>query len=329
MKDKIRAYCSQLGLNNIGFIKCRKFNELREFYVERKEKNLENEFEEKDIEKRINPNIYLEEGKTIISIAFPYSHEVISNKSGFSLYTMGMDYHKVVGEYLKKICEFIEGLGGKAIYLVDSNTLPERYIAAISGVGFIGKNNLLITKDYGSLVFLGEIITDLEIYDDDRTSYKEIINFNECGECEECYSFCPTKAINKNQKNSNICLSYLTQKKELKEWEMKALNGRLFGCDTCQIYCKRNKGVKVSLLSDFEPYNFMKNVNIDEIIKMDNQKFKEFYKITSCGWRGKNILIRNALISKHNYLKEDIEGIRSDSPYVNDYKNRLLNKGDL
>ena len=81
IKDKIIEYCNSLGLDTIGFIPCRKFEELVEFYKYRKENNLENEFEEKEIEKRINPRIYMKDGKTIISIAFPYYHEDINENN--------------------------------------------------------------------------------------------------------------------------------------------------------------------------------------------------------------------------------------------------------
>ena len=98
-KEKIEAFCNSLGLDTIGFTKCRKFQELKEFYAYRKENNLENEFEEDDIEKRINPNVYLEEGETIISIAFPYYNNDDFNNNGFSIYTKRYDYHKVVKKY--------------------------------------------------------------------------------------------------------------------------------------------------------------------------------------------------------------------------------------
>lgn len=326
MKEEIIAYCSQLGLENIGFIKCRKFDELKAFYEERKNKKRENEFEESDIEKRINPNHYMEEGKTIISIVFPYSHGVQNNNSGFSVYTMGKDYHRVVKSYLDKICGFIEDKGGKAISFVDSNTLPERYIAALSGVGFIGKNNLLITEKYGSYVFLGEIITDLEIYEEDKTDFDEITEFKRCGSCEICYAECPTKSINRNVKNSNICLSYLTQKKELLDWEVKALKGRLFGCDSCQLKCPFNFEKEKSFIDDFTPLEFIATNNSDDILEMGNKEFKNTYKITSCGWRGKNVLKRNALIRKKLYEKEDISDFKAESPYLEEYKSRLLQK---
>ena len=106
-------------------------------------------------------------GKTIISIAFPYLYDKVYNENAsFSKYTLGKDYHIVATQYLKKICKFIEDMGGRAMFFVDSNSLPERYIAQLSGVGFIGKNNALITEKYGSYVFLGEIITDLVVEPD-------------------------------------------------------------------------------------------------------------------------------------------------------------------
>ncbi|MGL4774295.1 MAG: tRNA epoxyqueuosine(34) reductase QueG [Clostridium sp.] len=329
MKEEIRAYCSQLGLEKIGFIECRTFNELRSFYENRKKENVENEFEENEIEKRINPKIYLSEGKTIITIAFPYFHEESLSNNGLSIYTKGEDYHNVVNKYLYKICEFIESNGGKAVPLVDSNALPERYIAALGEIGFIGKNNLLITKEYGSYVFLGEIITDLEIYEDDKTTLEDVMNFKSCGECNDCYKDCPTKAINSVKKNCNICLSYLTQKKELSDWELSALNGRVFGCDTCQLVCKYNKGVKASDIMEFKPLSFMSIDNTEDILAMGNSEFKQSFKTTSCGWRGKNVLKRNAMIRKNKFLNEKIQNLKTDSPYLNDYKNRLLNNGNL
>lgn len=121
-KENIINYCNSIGLDTLGFIKCREFTELKEFFYKRRSLGLENEFEEKDIDKRINPFNYMSEGKTIISIAFPYLHDVDYFDNGFSVYTRGEDYHKVVKSYLGKICGYIESIGGKAIPFVDSNS---------------------------------------------------------------------------------------------------------------------------------------------------------------------------------------------------------------
>jgi len=324
-KSEILKFCNSLGLDTVGFCSCRIFDELKPFFKQRKQKGLENEFEEKDIDKRINPKIYMEDGKTIISIAFPYLHDFYENfkyKNDkfvyFSKYTLGRDYHKVISNYLKKICNFIESLGGKAIYFVDSNSLPERYIAYLCGIGFYGKNNMIITEKYGSYVFLGEIITDLEIEIDKPLKQK-------CGNCDLCLNTCPTKAINKNENCPNICLSYITQKKEIEDVWFNKLDGRMFGCDSCQDICPFNKVINFSNLKEFIPYDYMKKINLKEIINIDNKTFKEKYAITSCGWRGKNIIIRNALINlaKNNNIKYiDIDSI--NSPYVKNYYHRLL-----
>ena len=324
LKNKIIEHCKSRGLPHIGFIECREFTECYDFYKERKENGLQNEFEEDDIDKRINPKHYMEDGKTIISIAFPYLHSYDYKDTGFSLYTRGEDYHNVVHKYLKEVIDIIEESGGKAIGFTDSNTLPERYIAYLSGVGFIGKNNMIITKEYGSYVFLGEIITDIELYENDIRTFDEIKDFKECGECEICYKECPTKSINKVKKNCNICMSYITQKKEIDDKFIKLMDGRIFGCDSCQFECPYNIDMKLSTIEEFKPKDFMENPLVDSMITLDNVTFKQSFKGTSCGWRGKNTIIRNAMIKKAIYSKEDISDIKSQSDYINEYKNRLL-----
>lgn len=332
LKNEIIEFCKTLGLDSVGFTQCRIFEELRDFYEFRKNNNLENEFEESNIEKRINPMHYMEEGKTIISIAFPYFHgnDLVGN--GFSLYTMGNDYHHVVGAYLKKICDFIEERGGKALHFVDSNTLPERYIAYLSGIGFIGKNNMLITKKYGSYVFLGEIITDLIIEPDfsfEERNFSLINKFKECEECEVCYVKCPTKAINRNKKNCNICMSYITQKKDIEDKFIKLMDGRIFGCDSCQTSCPYNENIEFSSIEEFKPKDFMSSMDTESIISLTNGSFKETFKTTSCGWRGKNTLIRNALIRRSLFEGKDISNIKFSSEYIEKYKIRLLSMNKL
>lgn len=324
LKEKIKDYCENIGLDTIGFIKCRTFNELKGFYSERKALGLENEFEEEDIEKRINPNIYMENGNTIISIAFPYLHNTIYLDNGFSVYTKGEDYHKVVKSYLNKICDYIKSLGYEAISLVDSNTLPERYIAYLAGVGFIGKNNMIITNRYGSFVFLGEIITNLEVNCEDSRTFEEINKFNECGDCKVCYKSCPTKAINEIKKNCNICVSYLTQKKDLEDKYINLLKGRVFGCDICQEVCPYNKEKYYSNIEEFKPFLFMNENNTKKLANINNKEFKETFSKTSCGWRGKNVLKRNAIIKLVKNDLYNIEELKTDSEYIRVYINRLL-----
>jgi len=323
IKEEIIGFCKKNGIDTIGFSECRIFHELSPYFEKRKKLGLENEFEESSIDKRINPFSYMSEGKTIISIAFPYIYDLdFSGGSSFSKYTLGRDYHVVTTDYMDKICKFIRGMGGKAICTVDSNALPERYIASNSGVGFIGKNNTLITEKYGSYVFLGEIITDLIIEPDIPLERK-------CGNCKRCLEACPTNSIVEGKvginNNSNICLSYITQKKNIEDSWFEKLNGRLFGCDTCQRACHYNKEIQFSTISEFKPYEYMENIDLQVLINIDNKLFKDKYKITSCGWRGKNMLKRNAIINAIFIEKRKIMTVEKDtSPYIRDYYYRLL-----
>lgn len=321
MKEKIIQFCHSIGLDTAGMIPCRSFDELRAFLQARQKQKLQNEFEENDLEKRINPAHYMEDAKTILSIAFPYFAEENTVDNGFSIYTKRLDYHRVGMKYLNRVVQYIEELGGKAQAFVDSNTLPERYIAYLAGNGFIGRNNMLITRKYGSYVFLGEILTNLELECQDKRSFQELVQYQECGDCKICYHECPTKSINKNKSNPNICLSYLTQKKEISEKEISLLKGNIFGCDFCQLKCPYNEKAEKSGLEEFAVLEYM-NEDVRTFAGMDNKYFKEKVNLTSCGWRGKNVIRRNALIqmAKEGY---DLTKFKGDSSYVNGYIDKL------
>lgn len=310
-------YCKDIGLDTVGFTKCRVFEELKHYFEYRESMSLINEFEEKDINKKINPFMYMEDGKAIISIAFPYLfNDNFQQEVNFSKYTQGRDYHVVVSEYLKKICSFIEReMSGKAVYFVDSNSLPERYIAKLCGIGFVGKNNMIITEKYGSYVFLGEIITNIPIEEDKPMECK-------CEGCDLCQKSCPTGAI-REENNCNICLSYISQKKEIDDQWFDKLKGRIFGCDTCQRICPFNKKASFSNIEEFRPYDFMEVINLEELANIDKRIFLNKYSKSSCGWRGKNVLQRNALINIIG-MKKNINIEEINSPYVKNYYNRLL-----
>lgn len=321
MKQNIINFCHSIGLDTVGMISCRRFDELQDFLMNRQKNNIQNEFEENDIEKRINSMHYMEDAKTIISIAFPYYDGGDTSENGFSIYTKRYDYHRVVRKYLDKICAYIESKGGKAMPMVDSNTLPERYIAYLAGIGFIGRNNMLITKKYGSFVFLGEIITDLNMECKDSRTFSQIKEYKECGKCRICYGQCPSKSINMNKVNPNICLSYITQKKEISDMEISLLKGNVFGCDFCQLKCPYNEKAEQSSIVEFTQLDYMDG-EVKQFAQMDNKFFKEKVSMTSCGWRGKNVIKRNALIHMHR-KGEDISNLKGDSPYINGYVERL------
>lgn len=330
-KIELIKFIESLNIFDYGFTECRVFEELREYITCKKNSNHLTEFEDKDVENRINPFLSFENGKTIISFAFPYLIEGENYNKYFSKYTQGKDYHYVVSSYLKKICDFIESRGYSSKYFCDTNNLPERYIAYLCGVGHIGKNSLLYTKNYGSYVFLGEIITDCILFDSENSNgefyiekFKDMKDFKFCGDCTRCLKSCPNDVL--RIKNFNKCVSNLTQKKSLNDDEINNLNGMIFGCDVCQDSCPKNKNIKYSNIEDFKIEKFIEDMDDSVIMSMDNKYFKENFKKISCSWRGKNLLKRNVIIKNKN----NIDFIRKlnlgNVEYLNYYKNKMLNE---
>ena len=181
---------------------------------------------------------------------------------------------------------------------------------------------MIITEKYGSYVFLGEIITNLELANEEIRKFEQIKEYRECGKCTKCYKGCPTKSINISKINPNICSSYITQKKDLTDIEIKLLKGKIFGCDICQNVCPYNNKIDFSKIEEFKPLEFMGSLQSDIYADMNNKFFKENISRTSCGWRGKNVIKRNAIIKLYNE-GENIERYKGDSPYINEYIERL------
>ena len=144
-----------------------------------------------------------------------------------------------------------------------------------------------------------------------------------CDDCRRCYESCPTKAIHEGNNNCNICLSYITQKKHIDDHWFLKLEGRIFGCDSCQTSCPYNDNISLSPLMEFKPLEYMINLNLDELLSMDNFIFRNKYASTACGWRGKNLLKRNALIAARNY-EIPMQNLIIESTYLRDYYNRLF-----
>ena len=322
IQNKIMEKLEDLGLTQYGFMKAQALSQdSLAYFKEREERNFTTSFEENDLLRKVNLQSEMENAQTIISVAFPYFYDAYIHKEGyFSLYTLGQDYHIVVKDYLEKVAEVIRSFGYEAKVFADNNSLPERYIAYASYVGEIGKNHMLITKEYGSYVFLGEILTNL-VLDTRERDYHEIPLHSICGECTNCIKACPTQILGSEYYDTKRCMSYITQSKEVPDEDLLLFKGRLFGCDTCQRSCPLNRNVKTSPIEAFRPREYMKYPNLRELLELSNQEFLK-YKETSSGWRGKKLLQRNAmveLVRKGNTL--DAEKLPTE--YLREYYHRL------
>lgn len=297
VKDEIVRYASEIGVDLIGFTEPSFPEQVKKILKARRLNGDLTGFEEQNEQLRTEPLRLMPSAKTIVSIALPYrTKDPDRTKPHFSRSSLGEDYHRVVEQRLGMLALFLkEHYGAESKLFCDTNPLLEREIARRAGLGFQGKNTSLITKKYGSYVFLGELLTELYIKPDDPIT-------EECGSCRRCIDACPTSALDGAYRLSGRkCLSFLTQKKEaLEKSEMERLGTRIYGCDTCQEVCPRNRDKNLSKIEEFWPHEWNYNINEEEFMNQTNKQFKASYGTLSAGWRGRGVLMRNLLIAMGN-----------------------------
>lgn len=289
-KNKLKEFCKSIGINCVGIAGVGPYHDLENIIKDRTKKDFITGMEETSIEKRINPRASMENAESIIVCAFPYFVEDVVD-SNLSKYCYGMDYHIVVKEKLQQIADYIDSEieGFQYMIFADNGPLVDRYLASVSGIGYYGINNNIITDEYGSFVFIGYIINNY-YFESDKKSEKS------CAKCGNCITSCPGKAILGNfEMNPKKCLSYITQKKEdLSEDEKIALknNKKIFGCDICQDVCPHNISISKTNIKEFKE-ELIYNLKEEEINNISNKEFRRRYKEKAFSWRGKKIIQRN------------------------------------
>lgn len=326
----------ELGIDICGFSDPLGMENLREYLEYRKDNNLQTEFEEKDIEKRLDPKLTLPSCKSIIVIGISYNVDIEKEETKFpigllSKSSWGIDYHLVVKNKLEALIVEIKKVADLQYkYFVDTGPLIDRELAKKAGIGYYGKNCSIINDDYGSFIFIGYILTDLDLEFSDEVEAK-------CGDCDYCIRACPTNALEDPYKlNPKKCISYLTQTKEEIPHELREKMGlKIYGCDICQLVCPKNDNIKKSTYEEFIPIITKGYINIEELLHISNRGFKTKYGHMAGSWRGKNILKRNSIIALSNMKEEEnidiLESLLEDSnPIIREYadwaKNILLTK---
>ncbi|MDD2920871.1 MAG: tRNA epoxyqueuosine(34) reductase QueG, partial [Anaerolineales bacterium] len=194
-------------------------------------------------EKRADPKLILPECKSILILALPYSpSSFILDPSSFKVasYALGDDYHDIIPPKLKQIVEFIEAQFGQKIpnrYYTDTGPILERELAQRAGLGWIGKNSMLVNPKIGSAFLLAEILLGVELEPDAPAT-------DHCGTCTRCIQACPTQCILPNRTlDARRCISYLTieNKNEIPEDLRPQMQNWIFGCDACQAVCPWNR----------------------------------------------------------------------------------------
>lgn len=322
LKEEVIAYSKTIGIDKIGFTSAAPFLELKNRLVRQQELNYQSGFEEPDTEKRVNPSLLLKDAQSIISIALAYPSKMtvhIQGKKGerrgiFCRASWGQDYHHILRDRLRKLEEFIKTKlpEAKLQSMVDTGELSDRAVAERAGIGWSGKNCSIITPEFGSFVYLGEMITNLPFEADKPIE-------DQCGTCSKCLDACPTGAlVQGGQLNANRCIAFLTQTKGFLPDEFRdEIGNRVYGCDTCQTVCPVNKGKNFHFHTEMEPDPESAKPLLKPLIKISNKDFRERFGYVSGSWRGKKPIQRNAILAlaffrDKSALEQLIEAMKDD-----------------
>jgi len=254
---------------------------------------------ENHFDKRLDPRILVPGAKSVVSLMFNYYTTAKQKDSAapkISKYALGEDYHKVIKDKLYNLVDELSAEIGKieGRVFVDSAPVMERAWAAKSGLGWIGKNTLLINKGSGSFFFLAQIISDLELEED--APIKDY-----CGTCTACLDACPTEAILPTRSiDSNKCISYLTieLKDQIPEHFQQNMNNWAFGCDICQDVCPWNRFSTPHNEPKFEPHAYLLNLSKSDWQDMNETMFNQIFKHSA------------VMRTKFKGLKRNIEFLR-------------------
>lgn len=262
---------------------------------------------------RYDPRLLHPGSRSLIVVAMNYyPSKLMDSDISFAYYSYGKDYHFVLKSYLNRLYDYIERdvvpnltlttpFDGRAF--VDSAPIMERYWAKKAGVGFQGRNRLIIVPKVGSYCFLGILAVNIDL------SYDSPLNIG-CGKCHRCEEGCPTNAICNGFVDSNKCISYQTienKSESIPENVAEKMGDRVYGCDACQQVCPWNRFAHPTSVDEFQPDEKFLRLDSSDLEKMTSGDFKRMFKssaITRAGLKG---LKRNV-----ESVKKTLSGLKND-----------------
>lgn len=306
LKLQVIEACKEIGIDKVGFTTAKPFEYMKEPLIEQHAKGHTTGFEHPILDERIYPDLIFDHPQSILSICVAYPSKPLEKperikgerRGSFARASWGVDYHDILRGKMDRLVNFMQEKVPTARFksMVDTGELIDTVVAQRAGIGFIGRHGLLITEEFGSYVYLGEIVTDIDFEPDEPGVFG-------CGDCTRCVTACPTGAILGNgQLDPIICLSYQTQTKGNMPEEFRSKIGHvIYGCDICQQACPYNRGKNFHLHSEMEPEPGRETPVLQPFLTISNREFKERFGVLAGSWRGKKPLQRNAIIALANY----------------------------
>ncbi len=258
---------------------------------------------ERSFERRLNPARILDGVRTVVSLIYPYPHRETVTPDDRDMgivarYALGKDYHLVLEKKLRKILAGIQegfpGVQGRCY--VDSGPMAETYWAWRAGLGWVGKNSLLLSRKFGSWFFLSEILLDTDL----EPSSPEP---GFCGSCTACIDACPTDAIvEAGTVDARKCISYLTieHRSQIPDSLKSSLGNRIFGCDICQEVCPWN--LRVPDVEDCLLAPVPRNYSLDYLSDLTEEEFRSVFKESPVKRSKLEGLKRNVAVARENSI---------------------------
>lgn len=286
---------------------------------------------ERSRSRRADPSLILPGCKSILVLALPYKNlEGGRQKAEFNIaaYALGNDYHEVIPPKLREIVKFIEEQVGHPVpnrYYTDTGPILERELAQRAGLGWIGKNSMLIHPNAGSTFLLAEIFLDIEL------EYDEPFRTDHCGTCTRCLDACPTHCILPNRTvDSRRCISYLTieNKGNIPDELREQIGGWVFGCDLCQQVCPWNRFSPPGD-PDLKPSISLPVVSHD--LTLTPSEFNQLYKRSPLKRAKRRGYLRNLAVAIGNTGNENDlppleQAAQDDEPLVREHAGWAISK---
>lgn len=306
-KARIKGFAKQIGFDLVGVAPADQFIREERVLTERRDRGYLQHWQYPDerIHRNCTPVFSLPQAKSIICTATSYYCDVKPHdpaapglRGAVSNYAWGWDYHRVIGKMLRELAGYVcnEFPGAQCLPCVDTGPMVDRAAAVRAGIGWFGKSGNVLTREFGSYVFLAELITSVSLEPDEPL-------LTNCGQCTDCISGCPTGAILENGAvDGRRCISDLTQYKGPIPRELrKAIGNRLWGCDSCQTVCPVNARKAAIGNPAFQPLPHVGTaMDLTAVLRMTKSQFRQWFGPTSMAWRGKAVLQRNAAVALGN-----------------------------
>jgi epoxyqueuosine reductase len=307
LRESIRSYALSLGFDSVGFanpegFSLRHSDGLESFLHEGHHGDMG--WMQARAELRKHPSQLWPEVKSILALGHNYAPtenplEALDRKNEgvISCYAKGDDYHDVIKKKLKALAQWlVQEHGGEVKVFVDTAPVMEKPLAEQAGIGWQGKHTCIVSREFGSWLFLGEIFTTLDIEPDAP-------EVDHCGSCRACLDICPTNAfVDARKLDARRCISYLTieHKGHIPREFRRAISNRIYGCDDCLAVCPWNKFAQSASEAVYQARDALKSPQLGDLLQLDDAEFRVLFAKSPIKRIGRDRFIRNVLIAVGN-----------------------------